>query len=385
MRITKHVRGAAVALTALGVVGAAGAVAAAVPAQGAVSPPWRVQHVVSTSSWVTGVAATGSRDAWAAADPCDSCGTDPILVERWNGTAWQSLPVPSAPAGVGLGENAVAVAASSASNAWAFATAGTENTTVAYHWTGRSWAKPTAFPAWAGVATAVTSGPRDAWVFGQDITAPSGFAAHYNGAKWAQVSLPVRAQQAAEVSAGNVWVVGSWVKVPKGASPFAVEHLTGGAWHAVAVPALKLPKAESVVASNVVADGPDDVWAAGYLTEGEGVGPGIVLLHWNGKALTRVNVPYVVSGSFALSGDGAGGLWLSATQYSKTSYLPYLYRDNDGHWSRAAVPNEPKNQSQISAMTAIPGTHSVWAVGMELPTKDNGSGQSLGIIAKYGP
>ena len=98
-----------------------------------------------------------------------------------------------------------------------------------------------------------------------------------------------------------------------------------------------------------------------------------------------VNVPYPVSGAFALSGDGSGGLWLSAAQYSKTTYLPYLYHYSGGHWTRSAVPNEPKNQSQISAMTAIPGTRSVWAAGMEMLTSEHGSGSSQGIILKDGP
>jgi hypothetical protein len=388
MRITRSARRAAVALTALGL--AAGAVAAATSAQGAVSPGWRVTRVVPATSWVWGVAATGARDAWAVSDPCDSCGADPILVERWNGTAWQSLPaVPSAPAGVLPGGSADAVTASSPSNVWAFenANSGSTDITLAEHWTGRGWAKPAAFPAWADVDTAVTSGPRDAWAFGTQITPSSAFATHYNGAKWTRVSFPLLAQQASGLSAGNVWVVGSWDlgKAPKGASPFAVEHWNGKAWRAVAVPKLTLPKNEFVQAQNVVAEGPDNVWAAGILTEGMGVGPGIVLLHWNGKAFTRVNVPYSVSGGFAVSGDGSGGLWISATQYSKTTYLPYLYHYSGGHWTRFAVPNEPKNQSQIGALTAIPGTHSVWAAGMEMLTSEHGSGTSQGIILKYGP
>ncbi len=375
---------------ALAAAGLVGAVAAAPSAQGAVSPGWRVTRVVPATSWVWGVAATGQRDAFAVSNPCDSCGADPILVERWNGTAWQSLPkVPSPASGAAPGWSAAAVTASSPSNAWAFAdsTNGPADVTVAEHWTGRGWAKPTVFPTWAVVATAVTSGPRDAWVFGQQITASSAFAAHYNGSKWTRVSVPILAQQASALSVKNVWAVGSWAlgKAPKGASPFAVEHWTGASWHAVTVPALKLPKGEFVQAQNVVAEGPDNVWAAGILTAGRGVGPGIVLLHWNGKAFTRVNVPYPVTGPYILSGDGAGGFWLSATQYSKTSYRFYLDHYNGGHWTRVAVPNEPKNQSQLSAMTAIPGTRSVWATGMELPTSDHGTGSSQGIILKYGP
>ena len=375
---------------ALAAAGLVGAVAAAPSAQGAVSPGWRVTRVVPATSWVWGVAATGQRDAFAVSNPCDSCGADPILVERWNGTAWQSLPkVPSPASGAAPGWSAAAVTASSPSNAWAFAdsTNGPADVTVAEHWTGRGWAKPTVFPTWAVVATAVTSGPRDAWVFGQQITASSAFAAHYNGSKWTRVSVPILAQQASALSVKNVWAVGSWAlgKAPKGASPFAVEHWTGASWHAVTVPALKLPKGEFVQAQNVVAEGPDNVSGGRHPHRGQGRRP-----RHCPAALERQGVhpgERPVPGHRPLHPQrGRGrGFWLSATQYSKTSYRFYLDHYNGGHWTRVAVPNEPKNQSQLSAMTAIPGTRSVWATGMELPTSDHGTGSSQGIILKYGP
>ena len=141
------------------------------------------------------------------------------------------------------------MAASSPSNAWAFANAtnGAADVTVAEHWTGRGWAKPTTFPAWAVVTTAVTSGPRDAWAFGQQITPSSGFAAHYNGSKWTRVSVPLTRSRPAGFPRKNIWAVGSWElgQAPKGASPFTVEHWNGKTWHAVAVPSSSCPRASS--------------------------------------------------------------------------------------------------------------------------------------------
>ena len=87
----------------------------------------------------------GPRDAWAVASPCDTCGTDPIIVKRWNGTAWQSLALPKGPSGAAPGWSAEAVAASSPSNVWAFedSSNNTGQVTLAEHWTGRGWARPT--------------------------------------------------------------------------------------------------------------------------------------------------------------------------------------------------------------------------------------------------
>jgi hypothetical protein len=52
------------------------------------------------------------------------------------------------------GQQATAVAASSAANAWVFGLAAGRVTdyTMAEHWTGKGWARPVAFQAWARIA-----------------------------------------------------------------------------------------------------------------------------------------------------------------------------------------------------------------------------------------
>ena len=389
MRTPRYARRAAVALTALGVVGA---VAAAGPAHGATTPPWRITHTFPRSSGIAAIAATGTGNAWAAGYQCTSsgeCTNGSLLVEHWNGKTWQGMKPPGGLGGLAPGQSGSAVAASSPGNVWILADSeeGSGNRTVAQHWTGKGWAKPTAFPEWAEVSSVVTTGAGNAWAFGQLETSPASYVAHYNGARWTRVSLPLYAQAASAVSARNIWAVGSWAlgKAPKGASPFAVEHWTGSAWHPVPVPALRLPKgAQGVQAESVVAEGASDVWAAAYLTDGQGVGTGIVLLHWNGRKFAQVTVPYPVTGPFYLSGDGTGGVWLAATRIVKSKFGSYLYRYSSGRWTQIAAPNEPKNTTQLNAMTLIPGTHSVWAAGAGFsPTIDPGQGQ--GLILKYGP
>jgi len=364
--------------------------AMATPAWGTTTPRWRVTHVDSLPSSLNAVAATGPRDAWAAGFQCGSpsdCTPTPLLVSHWDGTAWRTMAASGGLGGLAPGQFAAAVAASSPANAWVFANAtkGSVDYTVAQHWTGKRWAKPVAFQASAAITTAVTSGPRDAWAFGQLQTAsPQAYAVHFNGAKWARIPFPLYAQAASALSAGNIWVVGSWAGKAGKSSPFGVEHLTGGTWHTVSVPPLRLPKGAMVQPSNVVADGPDDVWAAGFLGAGMGVTPGIVLLHWNGKAFVQVTAPYPVTGPYSVGGDGDGGFWLSGTEYGKTSFRNYLYHYSGGRWTRIPVPNEPKNITQVSGMAAIPGTHSVWATGAQTRTS-GGSGQPQAIIVKYGP
>ena len=121
MRISRRARWAALALAGPLLAG----VMAAMPAKGATTPPWRVWHVYPATSSVNAVAATGSRDAWAAGYQCDSagkCGGNPLRVEHWNGSVWKTMTPPAGSGGVDAGAGAVtAIAASSPSNAWIFA------------------------------------------------------------------------------------------------------------------------------------------------------------------------------------------------------------------------------------------------------------------------
>lgn len=126
------------------------------------------------------------------------------------------------------------------------------------------------------------------------------------------------------------------------------------------------------------------MWADAYLSQGMGIANGTVLLHWNGRAWSRISVPYPTSQPGPLTQDGHGGVWLSGYGTASTNFRAYLYHDNGGHWSRVAVPAAASSTTQLSALSAIPGGHSVWAAGESLPNP-NPSGTSQGVILKYGP
>jgi hypothetical protein len=126
------------------------------------------------------------------------------------------------------------------------------------------------------------------------------------------------------------------------------------------------------------------VWADAILTSGEGVAPGSVLLHWNGQAWSQVTVPYPTDQPGSLAQDGHNGIWLSVYGDATENYTPYLVHDSHGHWSRVAVPTVPGDaNTQLSMLSWIPGTRSVWAVGETFPV-DNPDGVSQGVILKYG-
>jgi hypothetical protein len=133
--------------------------------------------------------------------------------------------------------------------------------------------------------------------------------------------------------------------------------------------------------ADVVAITPSNVWADAFLSAGQGVAPGVVLLHWNGKAWSQVKVPYPTVEPSSITQDGHNGIWLSA--YGSTNFKAYLDHDSNGHWSQVAVPAVKGSTTQLSMLSRIPGTSSVWAAGITYPNQ-NPNGISQGIILKYG-
>jgi hypothetical protein len=126
--------------------------------------------------------------------------------------------------------------------------------------------------------------------------------AHYNGTAWTQVAFPatVTPQDASALSSRNIWAVG------QGASSMAIMHWNGKSWTQSRLPKVSLPAGDRMNGEGIAAISPDNVWADAFLGAGMGVAPGIVLLHWNGKAWSRVSVPYPANQPGVITQDGHG-------------------------------------------------------------------------------
>ena len=353
-------------------------VAGLIPAQAASTPGWRITDVLPASTEIYSTAATSAGNAWgvgmACGDPCEG-GTN-LLAEHWTGSQWQTI---APPAGFSTSVGTAVTAASSPSNAWVFANQGTNvESTIALRWNGNSWTDQSDFPAWSGVTASVVIGKADAWAFGQIISPQSTYVAHYNGTAWSQVAFPgtVTPQDASALSSRNIWAIG------QGSSGMAIVHWNGTSWTRSRLPKLSLPTGDRTNGEGIAAITPDNVWADAYLSAGMGIASGIVLLHWNGKAWSRVSVPYPTVQPGAITQDGHGGVWLTA--YGAANFKPYLYHDNGGHWQRVAVPAAKSSSTQLSALSWIPGGRSVWAGGESIPDS-NPNGITQGAFLKYGP
>src|ERR1019366_8216260 len=262
-----------------------------VPAQAASPPGWRITKILPVSSDLDSVAATAAADAWAAGFSCGNpCANASLLVDRWNGTAWRGISAPSdVPASVG----SAVVAASSASNAWVCAgISGGVDYPDALHWTGGAWATTTQFPAWVGITSAVAPSRTDAWAFGQFIFPYAPYVAHYDGTSWSQVAFPIAPAKSSASSPSNVWVIGQTLATPSTPPQVTTMHWDGQSWQQVPLPPITLPTGDNMQPAGILAVTPNNVWADAILTAGEGVAPGAVLLHWNGKAWSQATVPY---------------------------------------------------------------------------------------------
>jgi hypothetical protein len=329
---------------------------------------------------MTGAAATGAQDAWAAGSVYDNGDAQPqVRVEQWDGAGWQRVSLPSSVTSTVHGAGNAVVGASSSSNAWVFVQGngtGKQSSvdyTYALDWNGSTWTSQR-FAAWGLTTATEVFSPTNAWAFGVQIEkniVP--YNLHYNGKTWAKVTLPGTVDGVSATSASNMWAFGT-----KGTTAI-VMHWNGTTWSTLALPKLSLPPGDSLTPGTIATLSPTDVWVASGLAGGAGVASGYVLLHWNGTTWQQVTIPYTPFSVGYLTQDGDGGIWLSA--YTDDGLHQYLYHDSaSGTWSEQQVPTEAGiSQQQVNALAWIPGTTSEVGGGTLVAS----DGSSQGAILQY--
>ena len=376
----------AVFAAVIGCLPEAAAATAAPAAKQIGAPGWRITQVLSGVT-VGGLWAGGTRDAWLAGDECAdlaTCGDkDPsngtVVVRHWDGTAWRGVTPPRAFINSPLDQGVAAVAASSGSNAWVLAARGTDEVayTDALHLAGTRWASPVRLDA--AIQAAVAPSPTQLWAFGEPSSSRSpGYFAHFDGGTWTHGSFPFSGTAAAARSASDVWVGGGGDDTGR----LGIEHWDGHRWHATPLPDLRVAASDLLWANiNGFADlGPRDVWAD-ITTENDASAnpPGTILLHWNGKAWSRVAFPYLGSAFSPIASDGHGGIWLAIASGAGGNTVMWFDHYAGGRWSRVKVPRGDGVQPEVFYLNWIPGTRSLWATG-EVDFANDGE-----AVLKYGP
>ncbi len=257
------------------------------------------------------------------------------------------------------------------------------------HWDGSSWQRRAVPDVGRLIAvTAIT--PTDAWAIGYQAVL------HWDGSAWTIVHTPNgRSADFGAVSASgsdDVWIVGTQDGPMIGANTvgtvtFAM-HWDGTSWQETPTPD---PSKRYDNLHGVVALGPSDAWAAGYveypLHAGQSDNDRTLVLHWNGRRWTTVPSPNASRDLNVLWGmgtDGAGGVW-AVGHAEVDGHLHCLFLRSSGSAWRL----NPSPAKDLWSPTALSGTsaHDVWAVGSE-PTSDlaiaHWDGRSWTILVQPG-
>lgn len=260
---------------------------------------------------------------------------------------------------------------------------------IAY-WNGSSWTQQTGpNPEGSGSLAAVAAlSDRDVWAvgsYGMQGRDGKALAEHWDGSVWQQVAIPtptgateVRLNGTAAITPTDVWAVGAWVGAStRNAYATLIEHWNGNSWTIVPSP----NPGYSRQLYGVTALSARNVWAVGYYQRAV---KGILhfrtlVLHWNGRAWTRVESPQIGRISQHANSQLAGvaavsprSVWAVGTYTASRGghdrpSLPGSTRTltlhwNGQHWKQVTSPNVLGRGNELSAVAAV-GRNDVWAVG----------------------
>jgi hypothetical protein len=359
------------------------------PVQPNLSDFYRVAALAPDDIWVTGSYSQGSANY--------------PLVEHWDGTAWQIVPVP----GVGTNSALVGIAALAPDNIWAAGTSYNPQDgrrTLIEHWDGQQWQivpSPNPNSRTVGLRDLAAAGPADIWAVGTYSPPTLGqqtFTMHWAGQSWQIVPSPNapggnNLYNVAALAPDDVWAVGSWDD--QGRNTLTL-HWDGQAWAIVPSPnpepggsdlygvtALAATDAWAVGFSRLgnitmhwdgatwqdkpsppppgtygaylnaaTARAPDDVWAAGYAVEG-GYGPAAAL-RWDGSAWQLVMPPDPPVGQQYIFWDAAvlpdGSVWAVGVHF----YSALAHRALSMHYSPPCTPATPSPSPPTATATSTP-------------------------------
>ncbi len=185
----------------------------------------------------------------------------------------------------------------------------------------------------------------------------------------------------------SAWAVGVTYSVGDTIGPInsLIEQWDGSAWHLVA----GASTGQSAL-NGVAAISPTDIWAVGGRLYYSGVGAGALTMHWDGTAW-RV-VPSVQSADaksvnlYGVAAIASNEVWaVGSQQVDPDGQRPaqlLVERWDGASWQIVSSPPlppsaAPNNGGSLSAVTHIPGTNQLWAVGEWHAWTNLGRGQPL--------
>jgi hypothetical protein len=154
---------------------------------------------------------------------------------------------------------------------------------------------------------------------------------------------------------GTIWASGN--SVPHG----LVLRWTGREWKPLPYP--PRPPDHNQFLRAIDGTGPDDIWAAGYVSDGSGPDP--VAQHWDGKRWTthRIPVPEGASGIvYGLAAVARDDVW-AVGLVPGPQYPPILAHWDGRRWKELAPPIGPSPARLILRSVDALASDDIWAVG----------------------
>ncbi len=203
-------------------------------------------------------------------------------------------------------------------------------------------ATPTATPKPSATATPV---PCTTW---RIISSP-------NSTKYPENGLAA----VSALSSTNAWAVGSSYN-DGGPVQSLIEQWDGSAWHVVSSPGNDGLRGVAAVSAS-------DVWAVGSLSSHQ-PRPTTLIVHWNGSQWSIVTSPNPGASSDTLSAVAAvaaNDVWaVGESVTGNNATQPLVVRWDGANWHVVSSPVPAgATASSFNAITRIPGTNQLWAVG----------------------
>jgi hypothetical protein len=310
----------------------------------------------NVSNYLYGVSSVAPNDVWAVGWYGNATGNDRTLTMHWDGAQWTIIDSPNP---LPQGNFLYAVDALSSNDVWAVGTGtGSGVGTVAIHWDGTSWqtvATPNTasfnrFHSVSGIAA------NDVWAVGNSFNNSTGhtetLTMHWDGSAWTYIPSPNPVTEpsyltgVAAISNNDVWAVGYYQSSNSQRS--LAMHWDGSEWSIVLTPNPDPnPHVEYLYINDIAALASNDVWAAGYYSQGTGAA---FFMRWNGTAWVRVLAPTASTYDeiYGIAALASSDIWAVGSQWDTV-----LQRDTlTEHFTPVCPPTATATRTPTATITA---------------------------------
>ncbi|HEX8599402.1 MAG TPA: S-layer homology domain-containing protein [Chloroflexia bacterium] len=339
-------------------------------------------------SGLMGIGFNGPLDGWAAGYTTTNASSintpDGVrtLIQRWNGAGWTIVPSPNQ----GPSRNNLwSILPLSQNNAWVVGSGNSSgfDQALVLHWDGLAWSQsplPPLSTYESYLRDIYAFAPNDIWAMGvyYEGSAARTLLYHWDGSVWSQAPVPRipsmnhYSEGFTAISEDDMWLVGYHGYGYPNYSTTTM-HWDGTSWTVIPSPNPGPPKNALLGVSGVASD---DVWAVGHYSGSNGQEDRNLAMHWDGTQWNVVPVPNPGTGNTSLQevlAVGPDDVW-AVGMFAATPDAPYQNQVMhwDGvSWSRVSS-EHPGIESRLHDIT-VEG-NSLWASGFYI---ENGTRKTL--------